>query len=197
MDYIIKIFDRKNIEFANHVQEYLKGGIFIGTIFNVINVKDIIETFIVTNDIFKLKVALASKLLNTDKLNLIGFNDPDNIYYSQWIVHPILIKSILTHVDESIINRTDIAREIYKKGHLRSFESIENCSLLSIVENVQMPLTVRGHNYVCNGILNKDDMFNDELLTDVCIKHLIDQTLIIILPDVLTKIITSYYFIKN
>jgi hypothetical protein len=85
-----------------------------------------------------------------------------------------------------------IARETLIFGRKYSVDVIKDYSLLNIVENVKFPDVFRGIPYSCDGILNKNDMFDDEPLTNECIMYFSYPTLIELLPDCLIKIIRSF-----
>jgi hypothetical protein len=99
--YICKIFDRTGLIVVD-IKSETPGLIFFISIFKFIIAKDIVENFVLTDDVFKLKITIASKILNMDTINLISLNHY-NDKQSDLIVHPILIKSILRHVDKTII----------------------------------------------------------------------------------------------
>jgi hypothetical protein len=189
-NFVSKIFDRTELRIINP-QGSTPGFIFIMSIFRFIKVKDIVEKFVLTDDIFKLKITIANKLLNMKDNELISLNH-HSYKYSDLIVHPILIKSILRHIDKIIINKMNIAREIFIIGKQYPFDYITDCSLLSIVKNVKCPNTVHSVKYSCIGILNKNDMFDDEPLTNECIRYFLNLVLIELLPDCLIKIIQSF-----
>jgi hypothetical protein len=188
--HVIKMFKR-NTNFFKLQNDNKYGLIMIASMFNFIKVNNIIELFITTDGTFKLVLNIASELLKININNLITFNN-HNKNLSVWCIHPILIKSVLRHVDKLIVNKTDLVREIYNYSLAITFNVVINCSLLSIVENVKIPETVNNHPYNCNGILNKDDMFDDEPLINECTMYLAFPVLFEPLPSCLIEIVQMY-----
>jgi hypothetical protein len=197
----IKIFDRESIHDST---DYNNGLIHACSIFQVIDVQNIIREFIENSEIFKIIVYTASKILNIHVNELVTFNIEGSRECHGWLLHPILIKSILRHVESLTLRKLQIIREINNKCKRIGIDVLYNYpSLVSIVENVKYPCTIehpryRGYahltkKYKCKGILNKDDMFDDDILISKCVIYISVETLILFLPQCLCDIICSYF----
>lgn len=175
-----------------------------------INIKHIINTFIEDNEIFHTLMYTASKLLKIDKNDMVMYCYYHKLKYG-WCAHPILMKSILRHI-ESLISKTMIATELGSVFKMITFDQVKQCTLLSLVTNVPYPSLIKNFNgkhmydhytneyeskmveqeYKCEGILNKKDVFNDDELIFECTKVITMQILIILLPRQICDIIESY-----
>jgi hypothetical protein len=141
--------------------------------FHNISINDDIETFITSDYLFDLIVSIAGRLLKIDKNNLVIFiGEPSK--GSSWYVHPMLLKSILRYVESSIINESNIVREILGKGPFFVKKNhMINGSLLSIVKDIKCrALDKKDTKHKCNEIMNPYDIFNDDILMDECTKYL-------------------------
>jgi hypothetical protein len=116
-----------------------------------------------------------------------------------WFLHPILIKSVLRHIDKLLL-RSDVITELYSSSWC-SFHDVKSCSLLSIVEDIKMPtnieikseyIPITQYKYECKCIYDPNDMFNDDHLMLECVKHISHPILLDFLLDDLCKIICSY-----
>jgi hypothetical protein len=173
--------------------------IHINSIFCVINVDDIIHEFIEKNETFETIMDVASKILKIkhDKIVMYRYTDKKN----EWLLHPILVKSVLRHIDSLISSKTMIAKEIYIGNTYIGINTIKHCTLTTIVENVGIPYIMNKNSdgrylkqkFHCDGILNNNDMFNDDILISKCIQVITNQILITYLPQCLCDIIRSYF----
>jgi hypothetical protein len=192
----VKIFDREQV--YKHI-DYTNGLISVNSTFynsHDYNVDDIIDTYIFNDKTFEMIMCIASKLLNINKNNMVMWD----YYITSWRVHPILMKSILRHIDTITSDKRIIARMIYSSGTI-GMDSIRSCSLLIIVDGVEYPKVIKHpysyyglkKEYKCDGILNNDDMFNDDVLIYECVKDIVISTLIELITKYLCDIIVSYY----
>jgi hypothetical protein len=195
----------------------LSGLICIDSIFCFRTIDDIkladVISRVIHSDVFKMILNIASRLLNMDKNELIVWNDkPISFGYSRpqgWMCHPSLVKSILRHIDNHL-NKEQLADLIYWEFK-RDINAIKSCTLLSIVNDVQyhnyienkwynfretplspkVPLLPEAETreYKCDGILIKNDMFNDDMLIYEYIKEILIQVWI---PKCLCDMIVSY-----
>jgi hypothetical protein len=152
-------------------------------------VTSVITDFILEDEIFKLKKSIATTLTVTDETVLYNYNS--DIVHDGWYLHPILIKSLLRYLDTKLtkIQKFKMARPI---NTIYNTDAINNCSLISMAEDVKLPSKLGDMSYRCNGILNEDDMFNDDHLIIECTKHLIKKSLDAIIPKCLFGIIFEY-----
>jgi hypothetical protein len=192
---VIKIFDRE-IVCDSVCQKYglinIVDVLKVPTV-DVNNISDIINTFM-CDKTFALTIVIACKICNlTPQEMAVYYIFPKNSYRG-WFLHPILIKSILRYADESL-NKCTIARIVYMVDSELDFYKTMSCSLLSIVENVKNPesikRSVKGEiKYICKSIKDKNDMFNDDHLILECIQFMINDTLKF-LPQCLCDLICS------
>jgi hypothetical protein len=187
----VKIFARED---ANNYIDEDKGLIYVNDIFRKIEVKNIINTFIEQDELFDTLISTASMLLNIDKNNLVMFDGEYGYGYRRtsigWYLHAILIKSILRYVERTIIIKSLIAREIYMVRMI-GFDTVKQCTLLQIVDKIKCQDRPK---FKCAGILDKNDMFNDDILIHTCTIQIITQTLITLMPQCLCDIIMSYVY---
>jgi hypothetical protein len=183
---IISIFD-KNINFTTGS---IPGLLCIDHIFNI-TVHDIIEKIITGDIFFDLKLRMARKILDSNDIVIYICTKNDNqcgLYF-----HPILIKTILMYI-ESSLSKSQIMQEMYSHQNTVyvSIDSFRQLSLLHMVTNIKIPQNIRNKPYICPGILNNDDMFNDDILTTECEKYLLEQSLESLIIKCLIDIICSY-----
>jgi hypothetical protein len=189
---MIKIFDRRNI--SDRIDNEL---ICINSLGQneCSSWSNIMNDFIEKNYFFKLIIDKACELLNIKKCKMLVFynntwiNIKRGIKSTGWHVHPILIKSILRHMD-NVIAKSSAASIIYGRDREIDYDTVMNCSLLDIVDSIKY----NEYNlyFSPNRILNKSDMFNDDQLIAECLKHLLQQTLFLIIPKCLLNIICEY-----
>jgi hypothetical protein len=186
----VKIFARED---ANNYIDENKGLIYVNDIFCKIEVKNIINTFIEQDELFDTLISTASTLLNIDKNNLAMFDGEYGYGHRTaigWYLHAILIKSILRYVERTIIIKSLIAREIYM-NRMIGFDTVKQCTLLQIVDKIKCQDRPK---FKCTGILDKNDIFNDDILIHTCTIQITTQTLIILIPRCLCDIIMSYVY---
>jgi hypothetical protein len=188
---IIEIFDR--FEYDNFINP--DGSIKLFRLFDRDSgVYNIMNTYAESDELL-LIVNCAEKLLGLPEFTLIAYS----VSYDEWYFHPILVKSILRHIDSSL-RKTLVASVVYKnilsstKNICISFTGVRQSSLLTIVENIKKPKNIGGKEYKCEGILNVDDMFNDDLLMLECTKRILLQFFndTCLLLNCLCDIICSY-----
>jgi hypothetical protein len=192
---VVKIFDR--IKVCDSIPTDL-GLINIVDMLNVsgIDIDDIskiINSFI-CSDIFLLifKISREICVLPSEKMIYYYLFTKDK--HRCWFLHPILIKSVLRYINE-LIDKCVITRIVYSHNNRIDFYKMMYCSLLSIVENVPIPDSIKYSDgktkkYICTGVMHKNDMFNDDHLIISCIKCIINDTLLF-LPQCLCDIICS------
>jgi hypothetical protein len=202
----VKIFDR---EYIIKYTDYEKGLINIDSIcgYEIIDnikvydvIQEIINAYITHNEQFEILMCMASKLLGIDKNDMVMWNYSKK--GSGWMLHPILIKSALRHIELMISSKKILAGLIYGFKQI-GINTINSCTLLSIVDKVSHPYYIEGKEYgflkkkeyKCAGILDKNDMFNDDILVHLCTKQIIAQTLIILIPKCLGDIIILYVYL--
>jgi hypothetical protein len=191
----VKIFDR--IKVRDEIG-FKWGSIWIHSIFSVIDAKQIINEFIEQNNTFDMLLYNASRILNINRNKLIQYYYNSN-KYDGWSVHPILVKSILRHVENVITRKMVIINEIYNLNGYIMYNDVKDamktCTLLFIVDHVKYPNEIGGRKYECDGILDKNDMFNDDVLIYECIKQTttcVLGVLGVLIPKCLYDIIISY-----
>jgi hypothetical protein len=186
-----KIFDRRDI-FETILND--DGLILVKSIFdNEFEVMNLINEFIIGSEIFETILLVASKILNIKKTDLVTYTSRKYIW--GWYAHCILIKSILRHI-ENHMTKLRMTTQIYRNKKRYTIDDIKNCTLTTIVENIKYcdinrtwPIE-HDQKFNCKGILNKDDMFNDDLLIFECTKYIIDRTQLF--PKCLCYIVCSY-----
>jgi hypothetical protein len=178
---VIKIFDRP---YVRDTTAYTVGFIKIISIFHIkgvdiTKISHLIAKFM-KSDIFPLLLRHAGRLINIRPECLIQYYISATDDIDGWYVHPLLVKSFLRYINESI-EKYIIARIIYKFEKWYLLDAINNASLLSIVEDVKKPDSIKIDNsdkkYNCDTILNKNDMFDDDLLVLECTKHIVLEVL--------------------
>jgi hypothetical protein len=195
----IKIFDMK---YVYEYIDYETGLISVDSIFYVLSYKywnaipDIIDTYVIYDETFEMVMNVASKLIGTAKNNIVMYDS--SALGSGWRIHPILVKSVLRHIESVFPYKTILANVIYSKEPKKGIDTIKSCSLLSIVSNVQYQTCIRGRGkdhkeYKCNGVSNKDDMFNDDILICKCVEQIIIKTLMLLMPLCICDIVVSYF----
>jgi hypothetical protein len=196
----IKIFDMPHVyTYINYETELIS----VDSIFYDLNgkywdaIQNIINIYIIHNETFETIMSIASKLVGTAKNNMVVY-DPSAIG-SGWRIHPILLKSVLRHIESVFPYKTMLANVIHSIKPKKGIDIIKSRSLLSIVSNVPYQTRIkynssdeRGKEYKCNGILNKNDMFNDDTLIRICTKQITNEILILLIQRCLRDVIISY-----
>jgi hypothetical protein len=150
--------------------------IFKSPSININNISDIVYSFI-CSDTFVLIVDIACKICNLPPNEIVVYYTFSESSCRGWYLHPILIKSVLRHID-NLLNKSIIAQIVYESGHDVNFYKVMSSSLLFIVNNIVLPTRIDAQTeYKCKSILNKTDMFNDDHLIMEYIKHTITETL--------------------
>jgi hypothetical protein len=153
------------------------------------HIGNIITSFVCDKEFLSI-VNIARKICNLPMCNMAVYCYFSNDIWRCWYLHPILIKSVLRHIDE-LLDKCTIARIVYEVGNDIDLDIILTCSLLFIVENVEQPKIIKRSygpsEYKCDGIKNRSDMFNDDHL----VKEYINYVMIEFLPQCLCDIICS------
>jgi hypothetical protein len=146
-----------------------------------------LNKFILEDETFNITMNIASELLKIKRDKLVLYNmSPGE---GGWFVHPLLLKSVLRYVDNTI-GKLTIAKELHGQYVLIGIDIIKHSSILSIAKNVKCRDKIQEKNF--NGLLNKNDVFNDDHLITKCTKYIASTILISIIPNCLIEIIFLY-----
>jgi hypothetical protein len=195
---VIKIFDRNTICQSICSKDGLLNIVDLFRFSNIDlnNISNIVNSYI-CNDTFSSLVIIACEICKLPPSKIAVYYLFTKDINRCWFLHPILIKSILRHVD-NLINKYTIVRIVYKPDTELDFFEVTSCSLLSIVENIAQPIIIKYSNdpqivekkYNCEGILNKYDMFNDDHLIIEFIKRIMLEFLPSCLCDMICSMVT-------
>jgi hypothetical protein len=188
----IKIFDIKNI--CNTMDTKIFGLINVKHIFSSDQelITKIINNFI-EGDTFKIVLHFIGKKYSVDSTLMAQYHHTKDSLYEGWYLHPVLIKTVLRHIDHSI-SKTLIVKTIYESEKFITYGYTMNQSLLSIVDKIKKPDTIKQRNkdekYNCKEIDDMNDMFNDDKLYAACAQYIID--IMAILPKCLCDMVILY-----